>query len=245
MGATAQTIQHNSATGTGTTIAATFGSNTTTGNLVFVGCSWGTTNVTPTCADSQGNTYALYDKVWDATNGQGAAIFVAPNITGGTTPTVTVTFGGSSVPDRSIEIWERSGHTTSTPVDQHTGQLNTSPGTGTDGATSGTASTTTNADDDILGKFTDITGTSYTVSVGTSFSLDHSYTTASTQPIRLESRNVTSTGGYAATFTLGSNKRCIVHVMILKNTGGAAPTLPQIEHANSRGAFRGVARGMR
>ena len=232
---------HNSNSGTATTIAATDTGNTTTGNLLRVSCGWGTTDRTPTCADiANGNYTEIGTHTWDSGNNQGMAQFYFKNITSAILPVITVTFPGN-VTDLHIQCTEISGLDTSAPLDQSASQVNTAPGTGTDGATSGNMSATTNASDFIISSFQDITGTSYTVTEGTSYTARDTWTTASGQPIKLETRQVSATGTYAGTFTLSADKRCIVNVVAFKDAaaGGTRP----VKMAGLWGGYAGESGG--
>lgn len=203
------------------TVTATDTGNTTTGNCLSVVVNWGTTDQTPTVDDVIGNTYTLQDKVWDATNKQGSATFVAKNITGAVLPVITGHFS-PNVPDRSMIVVETSGADTTAPVDQHTGQVIASPGTGTDGATSGNMTTTTNANDFLVSFYQDIAGSNPTATAGTNYTSRLNVTNASGQRIAAETRSVSATGAYAGTWTLNANIRSIVMVIALKDASSGA-----------------------
>ena len=101
-----------------TTIAATWDSNTTTGNLIALYVQWAGTTVTiSSITDSQSNTYTLI-AAEHPSNRDTAALYYATNITGGTTPTVTVTFS-ATIGSRRLIIHEASGLATSSPFDQY------------------------------------------------------------------------------------------------------------------------------
>lgn len=98
--------------------AATWSGNTTSGNLiiVFIGTVTLATRVS-SITDSQGNTYSF---VASLTTGISAAyweVWIAKNITGGTTPTVTANLVGSTFRPM-MQISEYSGLDTTQPIDQ-------------------------------------------------------------------------------------------------------------------------------
>jgi hypothetical protein len=102
--------------------AATFDSNTTSGNtiIVIISSYYGnSTGANPTISDSQSNTYTQAVEVDDSSNEAVAAasnwIFYAENITGGTN---TVTASGFSGAYLAITILEYSGLATSASLDQ-------------------------------------------------------------------------------------------------------------------------------
>lgn len=143
-------VQSRAATGggSGTTQALAFTGNTTTGNLIVVACH--TNNTTRTIAsitDSQGNTYVQTQAAATRASHGAADVWYAKNIAGGTTPTVTVTFGASlSGVDTYTSIHEYSGLDTTAPLDR------TAAANGTGAApSSGNTAATTAADDLVFG----------------------------------------------------------------------------------------------
>src|SRR3990167_8693513 len=89
------------ASGNATTIAVTFDSNVTAGNLIAVGVGHWSGN-TVTVADSLGNTYTQIRQVTDDANARRLTMFYAMNIAGGAN-TVTATFSASG-PGRVIGV---------------------------------------------------------------------------------------------------------------------------------------------
>ena len=169
-----------------TTVAVTYPTAQTAGDLNLVVVGWGDTSSTiSSVSDSRGNVYTL---AVGPTSGSGLrqSIYYAKNIVGGST-TVTVTFNqAAAYPD--VRILEYSGLDTSSPLDKTAGAA----GTGT-AANSGSATTTT-ANELIFGA-----GTS-----GTRFSAAGSGYTS--RMINLygniaEDKTVLSTGSYNATAT--------------------------------------------
>jgi len=82
-------VQTKTATGTAPTVTITWTNDTTTGDtiVVVVGAS-NTSSTVSSITDSQTNTYT---KVDSSGNGVQGELWIANNITGGTTPTITIT----------------------------------------------------------------------------------------------------------------------------------------------------------
>jgi hypothetical protein len=99
----------------GTNISLAFnGQPVTPGNAIVVAAiSFGSSFSAATCADNNSNTYTR-DRTAGGSGAQGA-FFSAPNATGGTMPTVTVTVSGAN--DKSISIAEFSGLVATAPAD--------------------------------------------------------------------------------------------------------------------------------
>lgn len=99
-------------TGTGgagsTTLAVTWDSNTTTGNIIVVVVSSTNSTVTDVASidDSQGNTYSPAAQNTDSVD---VEIWYSNAITGGTTPTVTVTLSNSSSSGSIMAAYEYAG----------------------------------------------------------------------------------------------------------------------------------------
>ncbi len=129
-------------TGSSTTVAVTFTSNVTAGNLIRVMASWdGGIGVLSGIADSLGNTYTAVDNLSDGGNPNHYATWYAKNIAGGAC-TVTVTFT-SARPITLLHVEEISGADTTAPLDQHSLNLQATPGTGANGVVSTSVTTTT------------------------------------------------------------------------------------------------------
>lgn len=129
---------------TATTIAATV-SAVGAGNMIAGVVSWGSATAADltSITDGKGNTYTVVRTVVDSTNTGCTASFYGYNLSGGPTA-ITANFG-SAQPYRSISVMEFSGErTASSPLDgtNEQGQLQTAPGTGTDGAKSGAGTMT-------------------------------------------------------------------------------------------------------
>ncbi len=134
--------QHNAV---GTSLAAS-GAVVGSGNTVIgsfsIDSSGGGDIVSVT--DDKGNTYTVVDNVNDAANVQRFCSFVLGNIANGPS---TITAGSTSKSFRTVTWEEISGVAAlSDPRDGHGGQLQTAPGTSSNGVTSGSVTTTVNGD---------------------------------------------------------------------------------------------------
>jgi hypothetical protein len=186
-----------------------FGSNTTSGNFIVVGVMIaGAGQTVNTIADSGGvNTYTKAIAFAPA-NGFSVEIWYALNITGGTTPTITVnTINGGN--NMLIEIYEFSGVATSSPAD---GAGATGSGTSTSCALSA-GLTTTNAND-LLIAFNNCaqTGTAGPASF-----------TTETNFFQGAYRIVSATSTYTSTFTQSPSDAFGVALFAFKASAGATP----------------------
>lgn len=139
-------VQSKSASGSGTTLAITFNSDTTSGNFIGVGAAV-FANATLACADNKSNTYPGSNGRQSVLYGTSSrcSIFDAANITGGASHQVTATAGSSGT--IAMAIAEYSGVKTTTPWQVGTIQnslATTSP-------TSGNTGTTTETDELVFG----------------------------------------------------------------------------------------------
>jgi chitodextrinase len=168
-------------TNSGTSLATSFSSKTTAGDLVIVAFDKSGTQ-TPTITDTQGNVFAEIGTELVSPGGARARLYYAKNIKGGA-DTVTVALSKSS---NYIEVYltEYTGANTSTPIDVQAGK------TGNTGAVTSGNATTTIANEIIYGWCE----SDATCSPASGF------TTLSTLDGNLvENKAVTSVGSYAAT----------------------------------------------
>lgn len=222
-GAATAFVQSKSTQGTGTsatTIAATFTANVAAGNLIAVAVAWLGTTQTASVADSLGNTYTA-GTIVDG-GGRRHQAFYAKNISGGAN-TVTVTFS-DAVAYRDLIVHEISGADTTAPLDVSAQQWQAAPGTATDGATSGSATTT------VGGCY--IFGATFGNSIATVVAGDivagTNFTTreqmlggADAIAAESEDRIQASAGSVAATFTLtGNSGGHATFMMAFKPAGG-------------------------
>lgn len=208
-----------------TSIGVAYTSNTTAGNLLVAVVTWGSTDVTPTIADTQLNSWSeAGTHLWDATNTTGQAMFYVPNNAGGAN-TVTVSFG-SSVDFRGLIIGEYSGIATSSALD--TTAANTAGLAGVSGAVdyyTSTTATTTVANVVLIGGIANIDGAGTTVQVGTGF-VERQETAAIGALVRLQMQDavMVNAGGVDSTWTIAAAGNQNSRVMAFKPTGGAAAT---------------------
>jgi hypothetical protein len=159
-------------------------------------------SVISSVTDSQGNTYTKIgsDRVGDII----IAHYYASNIVGGAgANTVTATFQ-SSTRYRNIVVKEIRG-VTGTPLDVNTGQVQASPGTGTDGVSTGSVSNTIQPA--LISAFAlRVFYDSITLSAGTGFTNDGGLESGTVGGAwRAESKRITTTGSQSATFTVSNN----------------------------------------
>lgn len=181
----------------GTTIAVTYDSNITAGNLIVLAVAWNDTTSTASCADGAGNTYTGGPVITDATNLRRIQAFYALNVTGGAlTTTCTIS---SSVSRRGLIVHEVSGAATASALDVAAGQAQQNVTTATDNITSGAATTTQNGDY-IFGASADMNLACNTTLPGTGFT-DRTYSGCGGIPVISESQIQSAAGSIAATFT--------------------------------------------
>lgn len=194
----------------GTSITATFGSNTTTGNLIIVALQGDATFSSATISDSQSNTYnSLYNGAPSGGAGD-FAVWYAYNITGGTN-TVTANLGRNI--DCEMIIQEFSGTGSSAPLD-----LNTTPNTGTSATYStGTSGTTAQASEIIVAIAGQRSGTAIS-SVSSPYS-NFNNSNSAFGNVAIASQVVSSTGTQSATFS-GPNTAYQAMIASFKLSGG-------------------------
>jgi len=208
-----------SANGVGeTTVAVTLTNPVGSGNLVCgivqFGASAGSlTSVT----DDKGNTYTLQRTITDSTNNNKLVSFWRANITNGPI-TVTANLGGYYL-YRAMAIHEVSGIVAASALDVETGQLQTNPGTGTNGCTSGNVLTTVNGDY-VFGAVVNISQLRAIPhwNAGTGFGKREEKGSTSLADICTEDLVQGSSGLVAATFTqLTNNDQSVTFVMTFKS----------------------------
>lgn len=224
-------VQSNLAlTNSGTlTQAVTFTSNTTSGNLIVVSTvknvDAGGLGVITGITDSNGNTYQQAI----AQNGNGVVvnsveIWYAYNITGGTTPTVTVTWSLSNRPAATIR--EYSGIATTSPLDVTLGFTQVSQITSW---SMGPSSSTSQADELVI-VAVGATGGSPSAglwSLGSGFSNLQSQVASTTARQGVEDKIISSTGTQSATITSNNNVSGAMALATFKATAGATTTQTQ------------------
>ena len=208
---------NDSGSGGTTTIAVTI-TGVTAGNtlVAFVGNGDPAGTTTVTVSDGASYTQAgSYTR--DTVNTQMSSVFYLENAGSGS-HTVTATL--SSARDyRRIRVIEISGLQISSSLDGAVSAYQASPGTGTDGISAANISLNTNANNFLLGltqNTGDVDPGSGTLSAGTNYTIS-----GTNRILGVESRSVTSTGTYAATFTQSSNFSATTHLVQFKEAGGA------------------------
>ena len=218
------------ASGEGTASASTIATSTTVtvaaGDTIVVIGTVAQADLTASLACSDGtNTYTLRQAVYDATTTANFCIFVAENVAAGTY-TVTLSWGGSTRTSRAVYAIPLSGLKAASY--QIGGiAVQASPGTGTDGVTTGNM-TPTEQPACVIGAITNggsvntpAAGTGFT-SIGTAWQFG-----TGTDLFRAEHKRITSTSAVALTGTAGANVRHFSVAVILSETGagGGAATL--------------------
>lgn len=203
------------------------------GNLVTGIVTWGGVTGDLSSVTDGTNTYTIQRRVADATNGQAAASFYAKNVSGSPT-TITANFG-SSVPWRGLSVNEFSGGDTTAPLDgtNEQGQLQATPGTGTDGAKSGAGTKTPAADNYLVWGGAVDSGASGTGSsrftAGTNFTENATAEHQVSGDISLSSEYWIQTTATAAnaSFTVAANVAHMTFMMIFKvAAAGGASVVP-------------------
>lgn len=217
---TAQSI----ATGA-TTVAATFGSPTTVGNLIFVETytSDPTNQTVSSVTDDAGNTYAFVTNVASSTRIRTDVYFasgvpIAAN-------TITVTFSTTTVGLMSLVIREYSITGYSVDVSSTSSGNQVHAGAGSIDVNSGNTGSTANAIELVVGfgSVFSLSGTATTAPTGTSiYSNFFSQTTVITNSAIIEDLNTSVTGvqnaDYTISFTGASTTYYTVGVVAFKTT---------------------------
>lgn len=217
-----------SATSIAVTVSAVGAGNLLEGVVTF---GSGTSSLLTSITDNIGNTYTIKRRVVDSTNGQTAATFYGYNLTGGPT-TITANFS-SAINYRGISVQEFSGvEVASDPIDgtNEQGQVQASPGTGTDGAKSGSGTQTPSADNYLVcGHSVDsgaVANGSSRFTAGTNFTEPTGAENTSSSTISLDSEywiQTTATPANAS-FTVTANVSHITFQLIFKvaSVGGGS-----------------------
>lgn len=218
------------ASAAGTSIAATV-SAVANGSFIVGVCSWGSSNTADLLSVTDGtNTYTILQRIADTTNGQSAAVFYAWNIAGNPT---TITANFNSVGWRGISVEVFSGvKTAADPINSTNfrGQLQTAPGTGTDGASSGSGNLTPTVDDCLIwagsvntgsnnasGTSEFAAGTGFTEPTGAEHQVNGDLSLSSEYAIQ------TTATAVNGTFTLTQNTSHITFMAVFEPPGGPTP----------------------
>jgi hypothetical protein len=228
-------VQGNSGNSAGSLTLAVTLSATSAGNLVigivsFDSASGETvTSVTDNAAGGS-STYTAETEINDTTNNEGTVAFHCANVKAGVT-SVTIHFSPAPIVATAI-VEEFSGNLVQNDGRDgaaHGGQLQPSPGTGTDGISSGTFTTTTNGD--LIWGGTGNNSGAGAASAGTGFTAGTRFTgTGSNADLDTEFLTQTTAGsGTAATFTQAANSRRTTFMLAIKPFVSLTPVPPQPE----------------
>jgi len=200
-----------------TDLVLTWGGNTQNGDLIVVMVGVVNTNSVTSITDSQSNTYTkIADGTSDYVRGE---IWYAKDITGGTTPSVTIATAESD--DVTAIMREYSGMSAD-PLDKSAETLDADWLTS---HTSGATATTTQADELVVGGYVGDANSGYTLGSG--------YSNLATQDgtdlwisVALEDKVVSSTGTQTATITSAEYIKGYMVVATFKETVEEEDTTP-------------------
>jgi unsaturated rhamnogalacturonyl hydrolase len=201
------------------TISLAFASSNVVGNTIILGVRNTATASVSTVADTAVNTYTPIgsDKTGTTLADGQLSMYRAFNIHAGAN-TVTVTF--SAAVTGQLCMAEASGLTTTDPYDVSHFAHSSGGGASLD---SGATSTTTQANEYIVGMATSVGGNVATWTAGTNYTLQ-----VSAERPAYEDRNVTSTGTYNSTFTISPPRAWVSGVATFKVGQGTVPVAPYI-----------------
>ncbi len=212
------TPQSGEGTGSSATIATSAAVSVSAGDTIVVMGTVAQADLTASLACSDGtNTYTLRHATYDSTTTANYCIFVAENVSAGSY-TPSMSWGGSTRTNRAIYAVPVSGLKAAS---YQTGAINVqaSPGTGTDGITTGNM-TPTEQPAIVIGGVTNggsintpAAGTGFT-SIGTAWQFG-----TGTDLFRAEHLRITSTSALALTMTAGANVRHFSVAVILSELG--------------------------
>jgi len=200
--------------------AITLDSNTTTGNtiIVIIGVDQSSKDVI-SVTDSQSNTYTRINTGAGSSNGAEYFMYYAYNITGGTTPTITVNITAGSFQDIVVLAREYSGLTTTDPLDKNTV---TSESSYLQTHTSGSTTTTAQANElVVMGMVADAKTPTYALGSG--------HSNLSSQggfdlylSVAIQDKDVTSTSAQSGSFSTTSFTKGAVGIATFKEASAPA-----------------------
>lgn len=208
--------------GSANPVSAAFSGSTTAGNTIVAVTvnDSGTAGYTTGVTDSKGNTYtrAIASAVFGSA-GTAIDVWIAPNIAGGASHTLTFAFSLSAASNISWCAQEFSGVATN-PLDLAKAIVTGSSTAPASGSTSGAS---TVADEMVIGVFGH-EGASATRTAGSGFSNLQAGGATGLWAV-MESKVVAATGIQAANFTLSASRPWAASVITLKGptAGGASP----------------------
>lgn len=229
--------------GAGTTSTATITATAGSSIEVFILCNSGATITTPTSSPSE--TWTLVKAINDgATDGVRAEVWVANNVTGGST-VITETYSGS-IGNRLMaakEIQNTSGYDSAASASAV--QMQNAPGTGTGVVTSGATATLTSQPALFSGWTIDKSFNNAAPAVTVDYTDDGAGGAGIAGPdaVRSSSKRVTATTGQAATFTNSTNRRYFTFVTAYLESGGGGGGSRPVKMAGVWGGYAGVGGG--
>ena len=237
-------IQSTAVTVTSGTSGAITITGVTSGSTLVLHTGWDVTSSAAITGVSDGNAYTDGDTTrTDAGNTEASAVYFLQNAGSGS-HTITVSLSASA-PVIYLRVHEIGGVVTSGGVNRSTGQVQTSPGTATDGISSSATAATTAANCFVLG----VSQNNSEGPPGTgSFSAGTGYTLSGTEAhMAAEWKNVTSTGAQTATFTQSVNNSRTTQVLAFEVTA-LAPIITvqptnQSTNSGSTATFTALASG--
>ena len=137
-----------------TSIAVAYStSNLTAGSVLWCYCNWYGTNVAPSCSDGTNGSWVAGPEAYNAGETRGMAMFYFVNTAGGVKPTVTVSWGATSMTFRGLHIFEVGPCATSGQPAGTAPAINyqAAPGAGNNAIVSGNIDTTGNNNALIVG----------------------------------------------------------------------------------------------
>lgn len=207
--------------GTNPSVTCTFGSSISANDAVLcyvTNDSSGSATVS-TIEDGNSHSFTIEDSVNDAADTQLSTDAYIIGDPGGTT-TVTATYS-TSAGSNGIACDEYSGIATSSALDNHTMQLQATPGTGSNGVTSGSATTTSNGDIVWGGTTLSNSGAGATISAGSGFTDRNNISSF----MSTEDEVQASAGSVAATFTISVASPTVTGFIALKASAATVPHL--------------------
>lgn len=204
-------------------ITTVWGSDTTTGNTIVVGvlCNSGQTDVVNSITDTQGNKYI---KVFTKGGSQTTEIWYASNITGGTTPTITLNFRSTLF--GAVIAREYSGLALVNSYDTARGGNTSNGSSGT--ATSGSTPMATRTANEVIIGFTVNSSGTPTITLGAGYSNLTTQSGGGSTSCAIEDNIVAVTGLQTATFAMSSTFNAGTAVVCFSDT-----TLKQAQTVNN------------
>lgn len=182
----------------------------------------GSSSATLSSVTATGHTFTVLDN-FSVASGSSIGSAYECNAAGGT-PTITITASASTAVD--VVIYEVQGNATSACIDGHTGQGQTSPGTGANGITSTTVTPTNNGVFFMGGTMSQCC-TPPTVTAGTSVAWTNTQTVNDTQTqLTTEEFAQATAAALAATFTQSANVRATTLIVGIAPSGGGGGSTP-------------------